>query len=105
MMPDRCDPLRENRCQGRAHRSRCLPVSLELDDMAQFETIIRRRSPLKKGEPLIRQGSRFVGVYAVRSGSLKQVTTEGGDEQLTHFYLPSNWWGSTASTSRPIRGR
>ncbi|MCK2182475.1 fumarate/nitrate reduction transcriptional regulator Fnr [Halomonas getboli] len=88
-----CAPQQDSRCQGCSHRTRCLPVALELDDMASFETIIRRRAPLKKGEPLLRQGSPFVGVYAVRSGSLKQVTTEGGDDQLTHFYLPSELIG------------
>lgn len=86
--------LHEARCQTCSLSSLCLPLALEIDDMGQFDAIIRRRAPLKKGEPLFRQGDTFTSVYAVRSGSLKQVTSEGnGSEQLTNFYLPSELVG------------
>ena len=86
--------LNEARCQTCSLSSLCLPLALELDDMGQFDAIIRRRAPLKKGEPLFRQGDRFTSVFAVRSGSLKQLTTEGsGTDQLTNFYLPSELVG------------
>ncbi len=86
--------LHEARCQNCSLSSLCLPLALELEDMEQFDAIIRRRSPLKKGEPLFRQGSTFDSVFAVRSGSLKQVTTEGsGEDQVTNFYLPSELVG------------
>ena len=86
--------LQEARCQTCSLSSLCLPLALELEDMSQFDAIIRRRSPLKKGEPLFRQGDAFTSVYAVRSGSLKQVTSEGnGHDQLTNFFLPSELVG------------
>lgn len=86
--------LHETRCQTCSLSSLCLPLALQLEDMEQFDAIIRRRSPLKRGEVLFHQNDRFSSVYAVRSGSLKQVTTEGcGDEQLTNFYLPSELIG------------
>ncbi|MGR2739837.1 fumarate/nitrate reduction transcriptional regulator Fnr [Billgrantia sp. Q4P2] len=86
--------LHETRCQNCSLSSLCLPLALEFEDMEQFDAIIRRRSPLKKGESLFRQGSAFSSVFAVRSGSLKQVTTEGsGDDQVTNFYLPSELVG------------
>ncbi|HAA46665.1 MAG: hypothetical protein XD36_1280 [Halomonas sp. 54_146] len=86
--------LHEARCQTCSLSSLCLPLALELDDIGQFDAIIRRRAPLKKGEPLFRQGDTFTSVYAVRSGSLKQITAEGnGSEQLTNFYLPSELVG------------
>ncbi len=86
--------LHEARCQTCSLSSLCLPLALELDDVGQFDAIIRRRAPLKKGEPLFRQGDAFTSVYAVRSGSLKQITAEGnGSEQLTNFYLPSELVG------------
>ncbi|MGS2744699.1 fumarate/nitrate reduction transcriptional regulator Fnr [Halomonas sp. LS-001] len=86
--------LNETRCQTCSLSSLCLPLALELDDMSQFDAIIRRRAPLKKGEPLFRQGDSFTSVFAVRSGSLKQLTTEGsGSDQLTNFYLPSELVG------------
>ncbi|MGO2133118.1 MAG: fumarate/nitrate reduction transcriptional regulator Fnr [Halomonas sp.] len=86
--------LQETRCQTCSLSSLCLPLALELEDMDQFDAIIRRRSPLKRGEALFHQNDSFSSVYAVRSGSLKQVTTEGsGDDQLTNFYLPSELIG------------
>lgn len=86
--------LHETRCQTCSLSSLCLPLALELEDMSQFDSIIRRRSPLKRGEALFHQDDAFSSVYAVRSGSLKQVTTEGsGDDQLTNFYLPSELIG------------
>ncbi|XKH59713.1 fumarate/nitrate reduction transcriptional regulator Fnr [Halomonas sediminis] len=86
--------LNEAHCQTCSLSSLCLPLALELEHMDQFDSIIRRRAPLKKGEPLFRQGDVFTSVFAVRSGSLKQVTTEGnGSDQLTNFYLPSELVG------------
>ncbi|GHE20763.1 fumarate/nitrate reduction transcriptional regulator Fnr [Halomonas urumqiensis] len=85
--------LHETHCQTCSLSSLCLPLALEVQDMQQFDAIIRRRAPLKKGEALFRQNSPFNSVYAVRSGSLKQVTTEGSEDQLTNFYLPSELVG------------
>ncbi|WP_192035274.1 fumarate/nitrate reduction transcriptional regulator Fnr [Halomonas sp. YLGW01] len=86
--------LTETRCQTCSLSSLCLPLALEVEDMDRFDAIIRRRPPLKKGETLVRQGTPFSSVYAVRSGSLKQLSSEGsGDEQLTNFYLPSELVG------------
>ena len=41
--------LHEARCQTCSLSSLCLPLALELDDVGQFDAIIRRRAPLKKG--------------------------------------------------------
>ncbi len=40
--------LHETRCQTCSLSSLCLPLALELEDMGQFDAIIRRRAPLKK---------------------------------------------------------
>ncbi|MCA1772797.1 MAG: fumarate/nitrate reduction transcriptional regulator Fnr [Halomonas sp.] len=89
--------LQEARCQTCSLSSLCLPLALELEDIDQFDAIIRRRAPFKKGEHLFHQGDAFNSVYAVRSGSLKQVTSEGGGhDQLTNFYLPSELVGLDA---------
>lgn len=86
--------LQEAHCQTCSLSSLCLPLALELKEMDLFDEIIRRRTPLKKGEALFRQDSPFTSVYAVRSGSLKQITSEGsGEDQLTNFYLPSELVG------------
>ncbi|SDN80413.1 fumarate/nitrate reduction transcriptional regulator Fnr [Vreelandella arcis] len=97
--------LHEARCQTCSLSSLCLPLSLEMEDMDQFDAIIRRRAPLKKGEHLFRQGDDFTSVYAVRSGSLKQITSEGaGVDQLTNFYLPSELVGLDAIDERHYPG-
>ncbi len=84
-------------CQTCSLSSLCLPLALKERGTEQLDAIIRRRAPLKKGDILFRQGSDFDCVYAVRSGSLKQVTTEGsGEDQLTNFYLPSELVGLDA---------
>ncbi|GEK49158.1 fumarate/nitrate reduction transcriptional regulator Fnr [Halomonas pacifica] len=85
--------LQQPHCQTCSLASLCLPLALQLEDLDQFDAIIRRRAPLKKGEMLFRQGDAFTSVFAVRSGSLKQVTSVGGEEQLTNFYLPSELVG------------
>lgn len=86
--------LNETRCQTCSLSSLCLPLALEVEDMDRFDAIIRRRAPLKKGEALVRQQAPFSSVFAVRSGSLKQLISAGsGDEQLSNFYLPSELVG------------
>ncbi|WP_043528093.1 fumarate/nitrate reduction transcriptional regulator Fnr [Litchfieldella xinjiangensis] len=97
--------LHETRCQTCSLASLCLPLALDLEDMDQFDAIIRRRAPLKKGEPLVRQDAVFTSVFAVRSGSLKQVTSEGrGEDQLTNFYLPSEMVGLDGIDARRYPG-
>ncbi|NLW05043.1 MAG: fumarate/nitrate reduction transcriptional regulator Fnr [Pseudomonadaceae bacterium] len=77
--------------------SLCLPLSLNLEDIDQLDSIIKRRQPLKKGEHLFRQGDSFDSVYAVRSGSLKNyIMTNDGEEQITNFHLPSELIGLDA---------
>ncbi|MFD1208271.1 fumarate/nitrate reduction transcriptional regulator Fnr [Modicisalibacter tunisiensis] len=86
--------LQEARCQTCSLSSLCLPLALGTQEMDSFDAIIQRRAPLKKGEALLRQGDPFTSVFAVRSGSLKQITSEGdGEDQLTNFYLPSELVG------------
>ncbi|MDW5378540.1 fumarate/nitrate reduction transcriptional regulator Fnr [Halomonas sp. HP20-15] len=91
---ERRSRIHEARCQTCSLSSLCLPLALELDEIDSFDAIIQRRAPLKRGELLLRQGDTFTSVFAVRSGSLKQLSSEGsGDEQLTNFYLPSELVG------------
>ncbi|KTB55119.1 fumarate/nitrate reduction transcriptional regulator Fnr [Pseudomonas syringae] len=72
----------------------CLPLSLNLEDMDSLDQIVKRGRPLKKGEFLFRQGDTFESVYAVRSGALKTFNiSDGGEEQLTGFHLPSELVG------------
>jgi len=85
---------KEPRCMTCSLSSLCLPLSLNLEDIDQLDSIIKRRQPLKKGDHLFRQGDLFDSVYAVRSGSLKNyIMTNDGEEQITNFHLPSELVG------------
>src|SRR5690606_24017791 len=72
----------------------CLPLSLNMEDVATLDAIVKRGRPLKKGEFLFRQGDHFNAIFAVRSGSLKTFSvTDIGEEQITGFHLPSELVG------------
>ena len=74
---------------------RALPaLSLNMQDMDALDDIVKRGRPLKKGETLFRQGDTFSSVFAVRSGALRTFSvTDGGEEQITGFHLPSELVG------------
>lgn len=84
-------------CKDCSLAALCLPLSLDLNDLNSLDAIVKRGRPLKKGEYLFRQGDTFNSVYAVRSGSLKTFSiTDGGEEQITGFHLPSEFVGLSA---------
>ncbi|HLA32429.1 MAG TPA: fumarate/nitrate reduction transcriptional regulator Fnr [Pseudomonas sp.] len=81
-------------CNDCSLSSLCLPLSLNLEDMDALDHIVKRGRPLKKGEFLFRQGDAFNSVFAVRAGALKTFSlSDGGDEQITGFHLPSELVG------------
>lgn len=98
------------RAHGQAHckdcslAPLCLPLSLNLEDMDALDDIVKRGRPLKKGEFLFRQGDTFDSVYAVRSGALKTFSlSDGGEEQLTGFHLPSELVGLSGMDTESTR--
>ncbi|KAA0013701.1 helix-turn-helix domain-containing protein [Billgrantia pellis] len=75
----------------------CLPQGLTPEESAQLEAIIPPSLKLEKGHALMVQNSAFKSLYAVRSGSLKQVTTTESEESLvTALYLPGDMVGFDA---------
>ncbi|MBZ0331891.1 helix-turn-helix domain-containing protein [Halomonas sp. ANAO-440] len=82
------------RCEYCCHHSRCLTMGLEGAQLADFDALLERPRPLKRGEVLVHQGDQFGNLYAVRTGSLKQVQFQvGARDQVTHFYLPGELVG------------
>ncbi|MBR9911267.1 MAG: fumarate/nitrate reduction transcriptional regulator Fnr [Gammaproteobacteria bacterium] len=72
----------------------CLPISLHVDDIDRLDEIIQRGRPLQKGEYLYHTGAPFRSVFAIRSGTIKAISiTNGGQEQVTGFYLPGEILG------------
>lgn len=87
-------------CKDCSLASLCLPLSLNLEDMDALDEIVKRGRPMKKGEFLFRQGDAFNSVFAVRAGALKTFSlSDGGDEQITGFHLPSELVGLSGMDS------
>ena len=78
----------EARCQTCSLSSLCLPLAQNMEDIDQFDAIIRRRAPLRKGEVLFTQGDAFDCVFTVRSGSLKQITNENSGLNALSEQMP-----------------
>jgi CRP/FNR family transcriptional regulator len=87
-------------CKDCSLASLCLPLSLNLEDMDALDEIVKRGRPMKKGDFLFRQGDAFNSVFAVRAGALKTFSlSDGGDEQITGFHLPSELVGLSGMDS------
>ena len=81
-------------CSGCRLSTICLPIALEAPDIDKLDAIVQRGRPLRKGEYVYREGQTFTSVYAVRAGTLKAYSnTDGGQEQITGFYLPGEIFG------------
>ncbi len=92
--PMKIQAQRQVHCKDCSLAALCLPISLNMQDMDALDEIVRRGRPLKKGEVLFRQGDKFDSVFAVRSGALRTYSvTDGGEEQITGFHLPSELVG------------
>ncbi|MCY1260602.1 Anaerobic regulatory protein [compost metagenome] len=89
------------RCQDCSLSRLCLPDSLQDDEIAQLDGIIRRSRPLQRAEYLFRAGEPVEHIYALRSGSLKTyLLDQDGGEQITAFHLPGELVGLDALSAK-----
>jgi len=78
----------------------CFPLGLDKADMLRLDAIVKRKSPLQKGESLFTTGQPFQAVYAVRAGGFKVSTiSASGEDQIAGFYLPGDILGADALSS------
>ena len=78
----------------------CLPLGIDIQDIARLDDSSNRKRPLARGEFLFQAGAPFHAIYAIRSGSVKTFTaTEDGQEQVTGFHLPGELVGLDAISS------
>jgi CRP/FNR family transcriptional regulator len=83
----------------------CLPRGLHQDELASLDRIVKRTTPLHKGDYLFRSGDPLGSIYAVRSGAVKLYTlSDTGDEQVLGFYLPGELVGLDAINAESHRG-
>ena len=75
----------------------CLPRGLSDDEMERLERSIDKSKKLKKREILYSHNSKQVGLYAIKSGSIKTyISSSSGDEQVLGFHLPGDLVGFDA---------
>jgi CRP/FNR family transcriptional regulator len=78
----------------------CFPLGLDKAEVLRLDAIVKRKSPLQKGEALFRTGQAFQAVYAVRAGGFKVSTVSAsGEDQIAGFYLPGDILGADALSS------
>lgn len=66
----------------------CVPVSLNGQEMADLDAVIKQSRRLKKGEYLFRCGEPFTSLFAVRTGFFKTtVASQDGRDQVTGFFM------------------
>jgi CRP/FNR family transcriptional regulator len=75
----------------------CLPRSLNVNEIEQFEHIVNKSRPIQPGEHIFRAGDKFQSIAAVRAGCFKSyVIDKNGEEQVLGFYLPGEIIGFDA---------
>lgn len=84
----------KNKCQHCHAASFCVSKNLSGNDLAKFNTLIKRRKPLQRGERLFQAGDKFHSIYIVHSGSVKTyVESSDGEQQITGFYFAGDLLG------------
>ena len=72
----------------------CLPLGLNPDEFKLLDNIVARHPRLKRGETLFNQGKPFQSLYALRSGSVKSITTStDGNENIIGFHFAGELLG------------
>lgn len=75
----------------------CHPIIVDGTDINVLRTILKRRTPLARGETLFKKGDPFKSIFAISAGSLK-ITTPGnnGEERVIGFHFAGELAGSYA---------
>ena len=75
-------------CSACKLRELCLPSGLGAAETKRIGDLVYTRKRVKRGEALIRAGSSFESLYAVRSGFFKtNVILEDGRDQVAGFHM------------------
>ncbi len=70
---------------------------MNVGEMEELDSIIKRSKPINKGGYIYHAGDTFKSLYAIKSGSVKTYTiSDDGTEQITGFYLPGELLGLDA---------
>ena len=84
-------------CQNCSLSELCIPRGLSQKDIERIANLVGQRKSLHKGDYLYRQGDKFRGILALKSGTAKLVVTDlGGNEFLAGYLLPGELLGFDA---------
>ncbi len=84
-------------CQNCSLSELCIPRGLSHKDIERIGAIVSRKKSLHKGDYLYRQGDKFRGILAIKSGTAKLMTMDlYGGEFLTGYLLPGELLGFDA---------
>ncbi|GAB6069709.1 electron transport transcriptional regulator EtrA [Thiomicrorhabdus hydrogeniphila] len=69
----------------------CFPTGLQKSDVDRLDTIVERKSPLKKNQLVYEAGQKFQSIFAIRAGVIKLFSYSDLGEEIVHgFYLPGD---------------
>jgi len=72
----------------------CFPRGLSKTEINHISEIIKPKKVLQRGEYLFRQGDKFTGILAVKSGTAKLITDDPqGNEHILNSLLPGELLG------------
>ena len=60
-----------NKCSDCSRVRVCLANTLEGEDLAAFDAIVKHSKKLNRGDFLYQAGDKFESIYVIRSGSIK----------------------------------
>ena len=81
-------------CQNCSLLDLCIPRGLSQKDVERVGNIVGRKKSLAKGDHLYRQGDKFRGILAIKSGTAKLTTMDfAGNEFVTGYLLPGELLG------------
>ncbi|QET04395.1 helix-turn-helix domain-containing protein [Cupriavidus pauculus] len=81
-------------CSGCGLRNLCMASCLDDDHVGRLEAVVSHWRMVHRGERLFRAGDHFRSLYALRSGSVKTVTSDTcGGEHVTGFFMAGETLG------------
>jgi CRP/FNR family transcriptional regulator, anaerobic regulatory protein len=82
-------------------RNVCLPCGLSEEAILKLENLTRVKRRIMRGAALYREGHLFHSLYAIRSGSFKNVGTAGAaQKKVTGLHLPGEILGLDAISTQ-----
>jgi CRP/FNR family transcriptional regulator len=79
----------------------CIPRELDTQETEALNRSVRRNRVLKKGEALYLSGEWLHGIFALKSGTAKLVSTDPqGNEHIVDFLLPGELLGFDGLSTR-----